>query len=125
MLFPILLFFFFQAEDGIRDLYVTGVQTCALPISSRTPRGCAARARWWWGSSRRSPSRWSSSGSRSTASRRRSTWRRASRSSANRGGRAPAMVGETHVAIEHEGDIVTARQKGRELAAAQDRKSVV
>src|SRR5690349_23718111 len=26
------LFFFFQAEDGIRDLYVTGVQTCALPI---------------------------------------------------------------------------------------------
>src|SRR6266496_4298150 len=27
------LFFFFQAEDGIRDLYVTGVQTCALPIS--------------------------------------------------------------------------------------------
>src|SRR5438874_9878100 len=28
-------FFFFQAEDGIRDLYVTGVQTCALPISQR------------------------------------------------------------------------------------------
>src|SRR5204862_5974927 len=28
-----LLLFFFQAEDGIRDLYVTGVQTCALPIS--------------------------------------------------------------------------------------------
>ena len=27
-------FFFFQAEDGIRDLIVTGVQTCALPISS-------------------------------------------------------------------------------------------
>src|SRR5690349_24752605 len=27
------MFFFFQAEDGIRDLYVTGVQTCALPIS--------------------------------------------------------------------------------------------
>src|SRR5690349_24449533 len=26
------LVFFFQAEDGIRDLYVTGVQTCALPI---------------------------------------------------------------------------------------------
>src|SRR5437879_12730762 len=29
-------FFFFQAEDGIRDTSVTGVQTCALPIS-------------WWG----------------------------------------------------------------------------
>src|SRR2546430_10364250 len=28
------LFFFFQAEDGIRDLTVTGVQTCALPIST-------------------------------------------------------------------------------------------
>src|SRR2546427_6160328 len=27
------MFFFFQAEDGIRDLTVTGVQTCALPIS--------------------------------------------------------------------------------------------
>src|SRR5689334_24559627 len=29
----LLLFFFFQAEDGIRDGTVTGVQTCALPIS--------------------------------------------------------------------------------------------
>src|SRR6266496_3701691 len=35
-------FFFFQAEDGIRDLYVTGVQTCALPILAlhrTTPAG--------------------------------------------------------------------------------------
>src|SRR2546421_4043325 len=31
-------FFFFQAEDGIRDLIVTGVQTCALPISSLRAR---------------------------------------------------------------------------------------
>src|SRR2546430_12396949 len=50
--------FFFQAEDGIRDLTVTGVQTCALPISSggrpallaaaESPRSrhrCAARGR--------------------------------------------------------------------------------
>src|SRR5205807_3321134 len=29
--------FFFQAEDGIRDYKVTGVQTCALPISALTP----------------------------------------------------------------------------------------
>src|SRR5206468_4747055 len=29
--------FFFQAEDGIRDLIVTGVQTCALPIYSSIP----------------------------------------------------------------------------------------
>src|SRR2546426_1321035 len=33
--------FFFQAEDGIRDYKVTGVQTCALPISAR-PAGSAA-----------------------------------------------------------------------------------
>src|SRR2546430_8385552 len=32
-------FFFFQAEDGIRDLTVTGVQTCALPISRKLPLG--------------------------------------------------------------------------------------
>src|SRR5438445_7607920 len=32
--FYCLLFFFFQAEDGIRDIGVTGVQTCALPIST-------------------------------------------------------------------------------------------
>ena len=30
----VFLFFFFQAEDGIRDHCVTGVQTCALPICS-------------------------------------------------------------------------------------------
>src|SRR2546430_12620609 len=59
--------FFFQAEDGIRDLTVTGVQTCALPIfrataaggiraaprtptsapgTSTRPRASAARAGW-------------------------------------------------------------------------------
>src|SRR2546429_7806467 len=30
------VFFFFQAEDGIRDVAVTGVQTCALPISAKS-----------------------------------------------------------------------------------------
>src|SRR5699024_7465273 len=34
------LFFFFQAEDGIRDRNVTGVQTCALPLILR-------RLNWW------------------------------------------------------------------------------
>src|SRR5688500_19948968 len=43
------MFFFFQAEDGIRGYKVTGVQTCALPISApptpcRGPR-CRARGR--------------------------------------------------------------------------------
>src|SRR6266702_7647810 len=33
LIFSIILFFFFQAEDGIRAGHVTGVQTCALPIS--------------------------------------------------------------------------------------------
>src|SRR2546425_3171140 len=33
-----LYFFFFQAEDGIRDKLVTGVQTCALPICARRVR---------------------------------------------------------------------------------------
>src|SRR5438309_2983164 len=38
MAFTLLLsFFFFQAEDGIRDGTVTGVQTCALPIFSLVP----------------------------------------------------------------------------------------
>src|SRR2546428_13682782 len=40
------LFFFFQAEDGIRDLIVTGVQTCALPISA-----ASGRRRWHGGPS--------------------------------------------------------------------------
>src|SRR2546427_1743601 len=39
-----MFFFFFQAEDGIRDLTVTGVQTCALPISPGVGRtGVPAR----------------------------------------------------------------------------------
>src|SRR6266699_5102603 len=40
--------FFFQAEDGIRDADVTGVQTCALPISAATHRArqMLARAHW-------------------------------------------------------------------------------
>src|SRR5207245_7694085 len=37
--------FFFQAEDGIRDATVTGVQTCALPISNFVLAECGPRAR--------------------------------------------------------------------------------
>src|SRR6266511_2491674 len=36
-------FFFFQAEGGIRDCHVTGVQTCALPISMARPRSGTIR----------------------------------------------------------------------------------
>src|SRR3989440_969080 len=39
-------FFFFQAEDGIRDLIVTGVQTCALPISDSLARLAAHSFEW-------------------------------------------------------------------------------
>src|SRR5437879_11510144 len=49
------MFFFFQAEDGIRDTSVTGVQTCALPIcfstrsawySSTSPTRICAETAW-------------------------------------------------------------------------------
>src|SRR5687768_18566791 len=45
------LFFFFQAEDGIRDVAVTGVQTCALPIwnvlaASWQPAFCETDGAW-------------------------------------------------------------------------------
>src|SRR5256885_2866072 len=39
-------FFFFQAEDGIRDYKVTGVQTCALPICATD--GCSVSSRVQW-----------------------------------------------------------------------------
>src|SRR2546425_6183442 len=49
LVFPLVglnhIFFFFQAEDGIRDKLVTGVQTCALPISHRRLRAHVLRPR--------------------------------------------------------------------------------
>src|SRR3712207_6967008 len=51
-----LVFFFFQAEDGIRDIGVTGVQTCALPIWSGR-RTSPRRARPAAGDGRGSPVR--------------------------------------------------------------------
>src|SRR5699024_11311875 len=44
-LIVLFFFFFFQAEDGIRDRNVTGVQTCALPISAASARPTAQRSR--------------------------------------------------------------------------------
>src|SRR5258706_11744998 len=44
LLLSALFFFFFQAEDGIRDWSVTGVQTCALPIF----RSDLPLDRHWW-----------------------------------------------------------------------------
>src|SRR5690606_40131983 len=65
------LFFFFQAEDGIRDFHVTGVQTCALPILTRTTRRTSSR-----------------SPSSATSTRASRTPRRTSSSSASRHSRA-------------------------------------
>src|SRR5205823_10299069 len=69
--FFLVFFFFFQAEDGIRDKLVTGVQTCALPISRwgllRCPHVAAGRRRtlrwrapspWCCWSTRRKPVTW-------------------------------------------------------------------
>src|SRR5690606_40159847 len=39
-------FFFFQAEDGIRDFHVTGVQTCALPILTSRPSLACVQSAW-------------------------------------------------------------------------------
>src|SRR3989442_14543336 len=50
MFHRILFFFFFQAEDGIRDADVTGVQTCALPICYKTrplDRTIRATVEWY------------------------------------------------------------------------------
>src|SRR5438552_6628337 len=41
------MFFFFQAEDGIRDDLVTGVQTCALPIYFGSGSGVASQEQYW------------------------------------------------------------------------------
>src|SRR5688572_32485098 len=47
-MFIVFFFFFFQAEDGIRDLTVTGVQTCALPISIGQPSRASLRSYEDW-----------------------------------------------------------------------------
>src|SRR5256884_3142432 len=49
ILFFIKFFFFFQAEDGIRDVAVTGVQTCALPISLKVPVIVTTTSEKMWG----------------------------------------------------------------------------
>src|SRR3989454_1009351 len=43
-----IIFFFFQAEDGIRDYKVTGVQTCALPIFGSGARAATRQMRPAW-----------------------------------------------------------------------------
>src|SRR5205823_11055900 len=107
------IFFFFQAEDGIRDKLVTGVQTCALPISFRTttlkeqcicrtnsreksrsspgrPKGSAHPSRCTW---RPKGRRWSSITARASPARR-SEERRVGKEWRRRGGGAEYQIGE-------------------------------
>src|SRR5207302_3425982 len=68
---PACFFFFFQAEDGIRDFHVTGVQTCALPISRRSrPRSSSGAHR----SSTRRSGAWTRSEERRVGKECRSRW---------------------------------------------------
>src|SRR5690606_40090887 len=72
-------FFFFQAEDGIRDFHVTGVQTCALPISTTKLPGSAQNSATDSASAtrlRRSPASQLDQGARGTNTRVRSEERR-------------------------------------------------
>src|SRR2546422_6120088 len=72
-------FFFFQAEDGIRDVAVTGVQTCALPISSAKRRTCRPGSSPSTNGSPRPTGAWSRrSRPRSTGRPRSSAWRKTS-----------------------------------------------
>src|SRR2546429_8778871 len=50
--YMMILFFFFQAEDGIRDVAVTGVQTCALPICEVPWTGRVCRCVWRFSAAR-------------------------------------------------------------------------
>src|SRR5437764_6984395 len=75
------VFFFFQAEDGIRDTSVTGVQTCALPIlapraraSRRRPRGRPAQGMQQSHSGKGSPTDAHRSGERRVGKECRSRW---------------------------------------------------
>src|SRR5439155_14702749 len=85
--------FFFQAEDGIRDGHVTGVQTCALPICSSPERQLTAGILKPALSGARSP-RLIGAGSPNTAPNGRpvSEWRWPAATTSNPGAEAPGAV---------------------------------
>src|SRR2546422_2277304 len=104
-----IFFFFFQAEDGIRDVAVTGVQTCALPISraGTAARRPAARRTWTPGTRR----------SRGPDTPCRRGARRASATGGHAGSRSWQGLEADHV--EHR----VAEEPGAAGAHARDRKS--
>src|SRR5690606_40105419 len=85
----LLFFFFFQAEDGIRDFHVTGVQTCALPISRWLRPGGRGRTAWPNPTAHASsPSRWCTGPpARTSGARRRTSGIRPRRSEERRVGK--------------------------------------
>src|SRR6266699_5954876 len=70
----LLVFFFFQAEDGIRDADVTGVQTCALPIAAPTRCSAMTARRSSTGASRRAGTSSSTPRGLTSAGRKTCTW---------------------------------------------------
>src|SRR5699024_11752707 len=73
-------FFFFQAEDGIRDRNVTGVQTCALPIWSDRSIFCGQGRPPCYRAGGQQPSWWGGATATVQPARRRTCRRRRSRS---------------------------------------------
>src|SRR5205823_10687343 len=103
-------FFFYQAEDGIRGKLVTGVQTCALPISPRSSPASCARS-WRSSTSGRRRLGWISVLMRvlsATAGRRRS----------RRARRAPARSEERRVGKESRAACSAGRAEEKGTAAA-------
>src|SRR5205823_8522155 len=98
-------YFFFQAEDGIRDKLVTGVQTCALPISTRS------NARTTRSTNAGTPPVWlstnSSSPGRDTAASRAATCARSNGRSVVVPSSTPAKIGRA-----------SCRERARVVAAA-------
>src|SRR5687767_16034390 len=105
-------FFFFQAEDGIRDKLVTGVQTCALPILTAAPRvfgrrpsaSSTDRARRWRSSRpSRPPAPWGwlrrRSEERRVGKECRSRWLPYHYKEKNRLGRASSLLSESAASI--------------------------
>src|SRR6266496_5398683 len=119
-MFVLVFFFFFQAEDGIRDLYVTGVQTCALPISrARGPALHRADRAAWSGRSPESPG----SGDRPAAD---ATPRdHPSPASSRRAGREQAGVAGPHSGALRAPSSRPAPESRRGAGLRSDRKSVV
>src|SRR2546427_9484155 len=112
----VLCFFFFQAEDGIRDLTVTGVQTCALPI---WPRESSPKAKPTW-----SRSRAAFSGTPAGPGTRRRNWARRRESRRNTCARAPQparMFSANASGAGPEGGEPNGRQKENDQAAGFER----